>query len=409
MVRTMIFLGTGDHGSVSMQPGNFFTGTSRGLATKRGLVASVLVVFCMSSLLATRGLSEMRAVDERPWTGADGGALFEAACVACHGVDGTGRTASQLGFDLPVPDFTDCNFAAREPDSDWLAIIHDGGPARGFDRKMPSFGAALTAAEMQRALDHVRSLCTDPGWPRGELNVPKALFTEKAFPEDEAIVRTIINTEGRTAFEQKFTFEKRFGRRSQIEVSLPWLHEDTGPPDGKETGIGDLSVALKHVVYHSLDRGMILSLGGEVLVPTGDENRGLGKGTVVIEPYLLFGALLPGNAFVQFQGVVELPVEDGFENELVLRSALGRTWTSGGPYGRAWTPMIEILGARELAGGASAQWDLVPQLQVTLSTRQHIMMNVGMRVPVNDRSARDTQFVFYLLWDWFDGGLSEGW
>ena len=51
--------------------------------------------------------------------------LYHAACAACHGGDGSGNSVSQLGFlDLVVPDFTDCDFAAREPDPDWYAVIH---------------------------------------------------------------------------------------------------------------------------------------------------------------------------------------------------------------------------------------------------------------------------------------------
>jgi hypothetical protein len=50
----------------------------------------------------------------------------------------------------------------------------------------------------------------------------------------------------------------------------------------------------------------------------------------------------------------------------------------------------------------------VPQLQVTLSTRQHIMANIGIRVPLDDPH-RPTTAAVYLLWDWFDGGFLEGW
>jgi hypothetical protein len=77
--------------------------------------------------------------------------------------------------------------------------------------------------------------------------------------------------------------------------------------------------------------------------------------------------------------------------------------------GRAWTPMIEVLGAKEHEDGTKAEWDLLPQIQVTLSTRQHIMLNIGVRVPVNNAGPRATQVMFYLLWDWFDGGLRDGW
>ena len=49
-----------------------------------------------------------------------GAELYMAACAACHGDDGMGVPASTLGFDTPVPDFSDCSFASREPDGDWL-------------------------------------------------------------------------------------------------------------------------------------------------------------------------------------------------------------------------------------------------------------------------------------------------
>jgi hypothetical protein len=71
--------------------------------------------------------------------------------------------------------------------------------------------------------------------------------------------------------------------------------------------------------------------------------------------------------------------------------------------------MIEVQGSWEDEPGADISWDVVPQFQVTLNTRQHVSAATGVRVPVTDRSVRDVEFVFYLLWDWFDGGVREGW
>lgn len=51
----------------------------------------------------------------------------------------------------------------------------------------------------------------------------------------------------------------------------------------------------------------------------------------------------------------------------------------------------------------------IPQLQVTLSRRQHVLLNVGVRIPLTHTGARPTRVATYLLWDWFDGGLLEGW
>ena len=64
--------------------------------------------------------------------GRSGREVFEATCIACHGPDGRGQANPALTKILPLPDFTDCNFAVREPSTDWLAVAHDGGPARGF-------------------------------------------------------------------------------------------------------------------------------------------------------------------------------------------------------------------------------------------------------------------------------------
>jgi len=336
-------------------------------------------------------------------------AVYTSACAACHGTDGRGGSASQLGFELPLPDFTDCDFAAREPDADWYAIAHRGGPIRGFDRLMPAFGEALRPDELMAAIAHLRSFCTDARWPRGELNLPRALFTEKAYPEDEAVITTTLVGEGLDSIGHEFVWEQRFGPLNQIELKLPIARADLGEPTGWKSGTGDLGIGVKHTVRHSLERGSILSVGGELVLPTGDETDGFGKGTTVFESFVLYGKILPQDSFVQFQGIVEFPNASAFEDELVVRAAYGRTWTADTPFGRTFTPMIEVLAARELGGGAETQWDLAPQLQVSLNQRQHVLGAIGIRQPITDRNTRSTELVFYLLWDWFDGGVLEGW
>jgi len=363
---------------------------------------------CAVLFTGALALTTALAVEAATQPVADGAELFRGACASCHAVDGRGESRAQVGFDIPLPDFSDCSFATREPDEDWFAIIHEGGRVRGFDRMMPAFGEALTPEEIQRILDHVRTFCRNPSWPRGELNLPRALFTEKAYPEDEAVLTANIAAEGATDVTQQFIWEKRFGPRSQIEVSVPFAVRDSGGADGSETGIGDIAIGIKHALYHSLATGSIFSVGAEVALPTGDDVRGLGAGTVVFEPFVLYGKALPAAGFLQLQVLAEFPVEDGFEDEIGLRAALGKTWTAA-RFGRAWTPMIEVLGVRGLDGDAETEWDAVPQLQVTLNTRQHVMASLGVRLPLNDSSSRDTQISLYVLWDWYDGGLLDGW
>jgi hypothetical protein len=71
--------------------------------------------------------------------------------------------------------------------------------------------------------------------------------------------------------------------------------------------------------------------------------------------------------------------------------------------------MVEFVAARDLVTGARNNWDVVPQMQVTISRRQHVRFNVGFRRPFTNTGGRQSQVVFYLLWDWFDGKVNEGW
>ena len=76
---------------------------------------------------------------------------------------------------------------------------------------------------------------------------------------------------------------------------------------------------------------------------------------------------------------------------------------------RAHSPMAEFIADREFETGARTNWDVIPEIQITLNKRQHVRLNVGVRTPINNTSGRDTQLLFYVLWDFFDGGLREGW
>jgi mono/diheme cytochrome c family protein len=338
-----------------------------------------------------------------------GEALYRGACASCHGANGAGADPTFVGFDTPLPDFTSCDFATREPDADWIAVAHDGGPVRGFSEMMPAFGDALTDEELQRVMGYIRTLCGSDDWPRGELNLPRPLLTEKAYPEDEAVWSTSVATGEIGAVMNELVYEQRFGARNQFEIAVPFGFQER--PDGGWTGagLGDVALGVKRAVFHDLDAGRIFSVAGELLLPTGDEESGFGKGTPVFEPFVAFGQVLPREAFLHLQGGLEYPFDrDRASEEAFWRGALGMSLTEG-RFGRSWSPMLEIVGARELASGAPTLWDIVPQAQVTLNTRQHLMASLGVRLPLNETDDRDPELLVYLLWDWFDGGLLDGW
>ena len=142
--------------------------------------------------------------------------------------------------------------------------------------------AQLSDEEIQKILGHVRGFCPDGRWPRGELNLPRPLVTEKAFPEDEAVLTTIVAAEGPGAVTNKLVYERRFGPTSQIEVMLPFAAKRTGT-NGWAGGVGDIALGMKQVLFHSMRSGSILSLSGEAVLPSGDDKRGRGKGYTVFE------------------------------------------------------------------------------------------------------------------------------
>jgi mono/diheme cytochrome c family protein len=337
--------------------------------------------------------------------------IFRAACAGCHGADGRGAPQSTLGFEPPAtfPDFTDCNATSREPSVFWRSMIHYGGPARGFSEIMPSFTEALSEEQIEQVSDYLRSFCKEPGWPRGELNLPRALVTEKAFPEDEVVTETTFNANQTPEITSQMIYERRFGRASQLEMNLPVTFQK---PDSRTWygGVGDIKLGYKRLIASSLRTGSIFSLSGEVVLPTGNKDRGLGKGVTILEGFAAYGQLLPKNSFLQFQTGFEAPTHTRDAPKAAFwRTALGKYYAGRKGYGRLWSPMVEFIADREFEDGARTNWDVIPEFQVTLSQRQHIRANFGVRIPVNNTASRPVQFIFYLLWDWFDGGLRDGW
>jgi mono/diheme cytochrome c family protein len=340
-----------------------------------------------------------------------------AGCIACHGADGAGTPKAIAGFEQPrtFPDFTKCDQTTPESAVAWKAVIAEGGPARGFSRIMPSFGEALTSEQIDKVVKYLRGLCKQPGWPMGELNLPRAIVTEKAYPEDEEVISTSVNAKGAPGVFNHIIHEQRFGQKNQIEVDVPITFQDQNHT--WYGGIGDTTLGIKRVMYSKLKSGpvmrpsgSILALFGGVLVPTGNRARGFGSGTTTFETFASFDQLLPSGTFIQTQLGAELPRHtDIAPQNIFFNTAVGQSFTPDHGLGKAYSPMMEFVAARDLTDHAKTNWDVVPQMQWMISRRQHVRADLGVRVPVTNTSGRSTQIVFYILWDWFDGRLNEGW
>jgi mono/diheme cytochrome c family protein len=378
------------------------------------LSTAIVATACLLSNAAARQAYDDGSDTSKLHTGRE---IYQAACVACHGPDGDGAPKTLVGFEKPAtfPAFAQCDQTAPEYIRDWKAAIRDGGPARGFSEIMPAFGDVFTPEQIDKVAEYLRSLCAkkdkERTWPPGELNLPRAMVTEKAFPEDEVVLTTAFNAKGAPGMTNNLTYEYRIDGRNQLEVALPVtsLHRDTG---GYDTGIGDVAVGLKHVFYWNLDtagrRGSIFAVQSEIVLPTGNSTKGLGTGEAALGVFGSYDVLLPLNTFLQFQAGGNFPRHTATTpNDVYARSAFGASFSKG--FGRQWSPMLELVADRSLRTGESTNYDLVPQFQVTLNTRQHIRADLAYRVALNNTAGRANEVMLYFLWDWFDGGLFEGW
>jgi len=336
--------------------------------------------------------------------------IYMAGCVSCHGPDGRGQSQALAGFEPPptFPDFTDCATSTPEPDVQWRAIISNGGPARAFSQIMPSFKDFLSQEQIGKVIEHLRSLCTEPTWPLGNFNFPRPLITEKAFPENEAVVSGAFNVRGAPGGGVTAIYERRIGPSGMIELAVPYgVAHDSG---GTHAAPGDIALGYKRKLWSSLPRGSIFSAGGEIIVPTGSRTAGTGGESTVFETFATYGQILPKNGFLQLHTGIELPVHPSVvPRAYYLRTAIGKMFATEGGFGRRWSPMTEFIFDRDLASGAPNHWDIVPQIQIPISKRMHILGNIGLRVPVNNTANRPRQLVFYLLWEYVDGGLKDGW
>jgi len=342
-------------------------------------VVAVLLTFFMLNV----GL-DAQSVDRE---GLNGQQLYQAACAACHGNDGRGQPIAVRGFDVEPPDFTDCSLTTPEADLDWSSIIHQGGPARAFNQLMPAFGDELSDEEIAKVIGHLRGFCTERGWPLGDLNMPRAIITEKAFPENEAVVTTTFSRVSGERIASEFVYEHRLGRRGQYELFVQDVDEIGG--------------AYKHVLFDSHQYGSILAGGGEIK---------FSESGAVFEAFTAFSQAMPyvTDGFLHAHAGVEVPTEKNAPSEAFWRVAAGKSFMTN-RWGRAWSPMFELLAVRELERSVPIEWDALPEMQVSLSTRQHVLLSVGVRVPMTQRTVRRTTVMAYLLWDWFDGGFLSGW
>jgi hypothetical protein len=290
----------------------------------------------------------------------------------------------------------------RETTGNWVALAAHGGRALDLSPQMPGFADALSEDQIRHIIAYLRGFCTDPSWPSADLNFRRPLFTGKAFPEDELVLNYNFEQSRRSrSLVNEWTFEKRLGARGMAEVTLPFVYND---PEGRTTtgGVGDLTLAYKHVLFASPRHGTIASFSLDFVVPTGDRERGLGDDTVGLGPSLRAGKIL-GPFVLQSEIKAVLPVDiNKAPRRLLYRAALQLPLS---PLKRGWVPGLEFEADTKIEGRARDAYYVAPVLFKGLTPRGHVAAAVGAKIPVGGARAFDYQVGAFLLWEYMDGGL----
>jgi mono/diheme cytochrome c family protein len=371
------------------------------------LISGVALMGAGTMTLCTQTLHYAKPPDAQA-----GKVIYKTGCIACHGATGKGTAESMTVFKRPdtFPDFTDCAGTTPEPNGNWKAAIVHGGPSRGLSQIMPAFGDLLTDEQIDDVMAYMRGFCKNVHHdPLGELNLPRALVTEKAFPENEIVVSTAASASGAPTWTTDVIDERTIiDARTQLETDIPVNYADQN--HNWTEGLGDITLGVKREMFSSLRTGSILSLQGGFLLPTGDSKRGFGAGTAQFEPFAAFDQLFRENTFLQFEAGADLPFDTRVApRSMFWRSTVGQAMAPDHMLGRLFSPMVEVLATRDFKPGASTDWDVLPEMQITISRRQHIRTGFGVREPFTNTAGRTPQVLFYLLWDRADGKLWGGW
>ena len=289
---------------------------------------------------------------------------------------------------------------------------------------MPAFGGPLTDQEITLAIEYLRGFCRDlPAWPLGELNLPLPLFTEKAFPENEVVLTSTIALRGSGSVMNEVIYEQRLGARSMFEVGVPFGFVDltarvergakASVATGWTGGLGDLGLRRQTRAFvQSARTGSILAIRLDVSVPTGRARTAVlaraSPSSIRSSPT---GSCSPRGRSSRRTRARTSPSTLAMRTPNCSggrRSVGASAWHR---FGRMYTPMLEVLGARQVGASDAVGRSGISflEMQVTLSQRKHVWPARGARIPVNDRTGdRQLQLATYLLWDWYEGSLLAG-
>ena len=302
------------------------------------------------------------------------------SCAACHGEDCLVAAPARTGLVVPLPDFTDCGYHTREPDADWVAVAHEGGPARAFS---PDAGVrrGLVEGDLSKILRHLRTFCRGARpWPPGELTSRAPASPKRPIPRTRrSSASGVTVASARQPIRSTSGGSARAARSSWRCPSRPLYRQRPVARRRRRPEFGFKRAAPQR-------RARPHCAAAEILLPTGDprpaSRRHPAHRTVRLDGPAL-SATRPSCSFRPASNAVRHRTAPGARRSGASRRAPRSCRT---PRPRLVADG-EVLAARELERGADT---LGPRAR-SRSPSTHvstILANVGVRVPLNHRTGR---------------------
>jgi len=88
---------------------------------------------------------------------ADGAGTYATMCASCHGAAGAGDGPAAVALNPKPANFADAAFWTSHDDAQVKKAIKEGGPAVGKSPLMAPFGAALSDAQIDELVAHLKT------------------------------------------------------------------------------------------------------------------------------------------------------------------------------------------------------------------------------------------------------------
>ena len=144
-------------------------------------------------------------------------------------------------------------------------------------------------------------------------------------------------------------------------------------------------LGFKRVLFTRLERGSIVSAGGGGHLSDREGRARSRGGATIFEPFILFGQMLPATLPPGPGGLRAAGEPDRAPTKGSCGCAVG-THVLQQP-ARPRMVADDRSARRPRSTRRADEWDVVPQVQVTLTATAHCV-NVGVQMPVNERKGR---------------------